>query len=75
MIIVLNDYNVHSCYDKHLALGSYKLKDLAPLSFAIQIVANFCALVFVCLMQSLSYILWMENVQSFFMKSESGFYM
>ena len=79
MVKVLNDYLVHSCWGLHLGyrfLQKWKLLEgsWAPLScFLFRLWLIYYALVFVCLMQSLTYMLWMKKwSMSLSLESESG---
>lgn len=47
---------------------------MAPLEFSLQIVDNYYAFVFVYLMQSLIYVLWMKNVEWLSLWKASGVY-
>ena len=55
------DYPIHSCYSLHLGSRSFLNmrflgRSLIPFNFTLWTMAKYCALVFVCLMQLLSYI-------------------
>ena len=69
MVIVLNDYLVHSCWGLHLSFrflqtkGSWSTHGLSWVLLS-GLWLHYYALVFVCLMPSLSYtMLWMKFVQ------------
>ena len=79
MVIVLNDYLVHSCWGLHLSTrflqtgGSWSTHRL-PWVLLSRLWLSYCALVFVCLIKSLNDMLWMKTCSlTFTLKVKVGF--
>ena len=73
MVIDLNDYLVHSCLHSQLGSRFYRLEALGELMGSLEFfffglwLSYYVGLVFVCLMQLFSYMLWMKKLSNDFL--------
>ena len=81
MVIALNDYHMSSCWDLHLGFrflqtrGPWSSHGL-PLVFVSKLSLSYCALIFVCLIQSIELHAMNEfHSMIFSLESGSGFHM